>query len=122
MKVDKKTGTFRLILEKGYSEDEEIKRKHSSGTPSSGKKKRIPLIKRDLDARARIESFRAKFRLPLDEKLDGEASCFLWCPYNKAHASGRLFIGHNYACFESKVERLVAVIIPYSEMTVEIPK
>lgn len=47
--------------------------------------------------------FRAAFRLPLDEKLDGSTECTLWAPYNKQHVWGKMYLSTNYICFESEV-------------------
>lgn len=60
-------------------------------------------MKRDLDARAKSESYRLLFRLPSNEKLDGCIDCTLFTPYNKQHVSGCLFLSQNYICFESRV-------------------
>uniref|UniRef100_A0A672I233 TBC1 domain family member 9 n=1 Tax=Salarias fasciatus TaxID=181472 RepID=A0A672I233_SALFA len=70
---------------------------------------------RDLDARAKSERYRALFRLPKDEKLDGHTDCTLWTPFNKMHILGQMFVSTNYICFTSKEETLCSLIIPLRE-------
>lgn len=71
---------------------------------------------RDLDARAKSERYRALFRLPKDEKLDGHTDCTLWTPFNKMHILGQMFVSTNYICFTSKEENLCSLIIPLREV------
>lgn len=73
---------------------------------------------RDLDARAKSERYRALFRLPKDEKLDGHTDCTLWTPFNKMHILGQMFVSTNYICFTSKEEHLCSLIIPLREVGV----
>lgn len=75
-------------------------------------------LKRDLDARAKSERYRALFRLPKDEKLDGHTDCTLWTPFNKMHILGQMFVSTNYICFTSKEENLCSLIIPLREVTI----
>lgn len=72
---------------------------------------------RDLDARAKSERYRALFRLPKDEKLDGHTDCTLWTPFNKMHILGQMFVSTNYICFTSKEETLCSLIIPLREVS-----
>uniref|UniRef100_A0A8C2R8B1 TBC1 domain family member 9 n=1 Tax=Capra hircus TaxID=9925 RepID=A0A8C2R8B1_CAPHI len=72
----------------------------------------------DLDARAKSERYRALFRLPKDEKLDGHTDCTLWTPFNKMHILGQMFVSTNYICFTSKEENLCSLIIPLREVTI----
>lgn len=74
---------------------------------------------RDLDARAKNESYRATFRLPGDERLDGHTSCTLWTPFNKLHIPGQMFISSNYICFASKEEDACHLIIPLREVSTQ---
>lgn len=74
------------------------------------------LFFRDLDARAKSERYRALFRLPKDEKLDGHTDCTLWTPFNKMHILGQMFVSTNYICFTSKEENLCSLIIPLREV------
>lgn len=76
-----------------------------------------PPIPRDLDARAKNEYYRAMFRLPRDERLDGHTSCTLWTPFNKLHIPGQMFISSNYICFASKEEDGCHLIIPLREVS-----
>uniref|UniRef100_A0A5F8HEG7 TBC1 domain family member 9B n=1 Tax=Monodelphis domestica TaxID=13616 RepID=A0A5F8HEG7_MONDO len=80
--------------------------------------KNISALKRDLDARAKNECYRATFRLPKDERLDGHTDCTLWTPFNKMHIPGQMFISNNYICFASKEEEACYLIIPLREVTV----
>lgn len=77
---------------------------------------------RDLDARAKSERYRALFRLPKDEKLDGHTDCTLWTPFNKMHILGQMFVSTNYICFTSKEENLCSLIIPLREVNICICK
>uniref|UniRef100_A0A669BTN5 TBC1 domain family member 9 n=1 Tax=Oreochromis niloticus TaxID=8128 RepID=A0A669BTN5_ORENI len=74
-------------------------------------------LPKDLDARAKSERYRALFRLPKDEKLDGHTDCTLWTPFNKMHILGQMFVSTNYICFTSKEESLCSLIIPLREVT-----
>ncbi|XP_055453113.1 TBC1 domain family member 9B isoform X2 [Psammomys obesus] len=80
--------------------------------------KNISALKRDLDARAKNECYRATFRLPKDEQLDGHTGCTLWTPFNKLHIPGQMFISNNYICFASKEEDACRLIIPLREVTI----
>jgi hypothetical protein len=73
-------------------------------------------LKRDLDAKARSELFRNKFRLPSKEMLDGDVTCRLWTPYAKKYIKGKIYISKNYICFASKILRQVEVIIPIRDI------
>lgn len=81
----------------------------------------IPWFPRDLDARAKNECYRATFRLPRDERLDGHTGCTLWTPFNKLHIPGQMFISSNYICFASKEENACHLIIPLREVSPEAP-
>lgn len=74
-------------------------------------------VQRDLDARAKSERYRALFRLPKDEKLDGHTDCTLWTPFNKMHILGQMFVSTNYICFTSKEETMCSLIIPLREVS-----
>lgn len=76
---------------------------------------------RDLDARAKNEYYRATFRLPGDERLDGHTSCTLWTPFTKLHIPGQMFISGNYICFASKEEDACHLIIPLREVSTQPP-
>uniref|UniRef100_A0A8C3Q391 TBC1 domain family member 9 n=1 Tax=Chrysolophus pictus TaxID=9089 RepID=A0A8C3Q391_CHRPC len=81
-------------------------------------KHHMPTSLKDLDARAKSERYRALFRLPKDEKLDGHTDCTLWTPFNKMHILGQMFVSTNYICFTSKEENLCSLIIPLREVTI----
>ncbi|XP_076450712.1 TBC1 domain family member 9-like isoform X2 [Babylonia areolata] len=102
-----------LMFEGGFEEE-----KFSTPATSSKKKKKMSNLKRDLDAKARSERFRAAFKLPAQEKLDGDEECSLWTPFNKQYASGRLYLSQNFVCFTSKVVNLVTLVIPMSDILV----
>ncbi|KAK5896444.1 hypothetical protein CesoFtcFv8_009606 [Champsocephalus esox] len=80
--------------------------------------KNVSALKRDLDARAKNERYRAMFRLTQDERLDGHTDCTLWAPFAKMHVVGQLFISNNYICFNSREEDLCQLIIPLREVSV----
>ncbi|KAF6725520.1 TBC1 domain family member 9B [Oryzias melastigma] len=80
--------------------------------------KNVSALKRDFDARAKNEWYRAMFRLTHDERLDGHTDCTLWAPFAKMHVVGQLFISNNYICFNSKEEDLCQLIIPLREVSV----
>lgn len=96
-----------LISEETFEADAQLSRKLSCNAP-----KKLPLLKRDLDARAQSETYRTMFRLPLDERLDGSLECCLWTPYNKQAVRGKLYLSPNYICFESRVKNLVCLVLP----------
>ncbi|XP_064423030.1 TBC1 domain family member 9B isoform X2 [Latimeria chalumnae] len=100
-----------LLDNQAFSEDKSL--------PKSKKTlKNVSALKRDLDARAKNERYRATFRLPKDERLDGHTDCTLWIPYSKMHIMGRMFVSNNYICFASKEEDLCHLIIPLREVTI----
>lgn len=104
-----------LMLEGGFEEDKTILDRTKKKTP-----KRMSMVKRDLDARARSDAYRLAFSLPLSEKLDGDTECVMFTPYNKQNIWGRLYISQNYICFTSRVRGLVRMIIPLRDVnTVE---
>ncbi|XP_033985783.1 TBC1 domain family member 9 [Trematomus bernacchii] len=101
-----------LLDNKGFEQDRSLpKLKKKSLT-------KVSALKRDLDARAKSERYRAVFRLPKDEKLDGHTDCTLWTPFNKMHILGQMFVSTNYICFTSKEEMLCSLIIPLREVTI----
>uniref|UniRef100_A0A665UPU0 TBC1 domain family member 9 n=1 Tax=Echeneis naucrates TaxID=173247 RepID=A0A665UPU0_ECHNA len=67
-----------------------------------------------------LERYRALFRLPKDEKLDGHTDCTLWTPFNKMHILGQMFVSTNYICFTSKEETLCSLIIPLREVSLSV--
>ncbi|XP_078682548.1 TBC1 domain family member 9-like isoform X1 [Branchiostoma floridae x Branchiostoma belcheri] len=101
-----------LLSEEGFEEDRELPRRLKKLTP-----KKVSLLKRDLDARAKSEAYRTLFRLPLTEKLDGRTECTLWTPYNKRHIWGMLYVSPNYLCFMSRVANEVSLVIPLRDVS-----
>ncbi|XP_029453254.1 TBC1 domain family member 9 isoform X2 [Rhinatrema bivittatum] len=101
-----------LLDNEGFEQDRSL--------PKLKKKspKKVSSLKRDLDARAKSERYRAVFRLPKDEKLDGHTDCTLWTPFNKMHIAGQMFVSTNYICFSSKEENLCSLIVPLREVTI----
>ncbi|KAK7801608.1 hypothetical protein U0070_013144 [Myodes glareolus] len=100
-----------LLDSEGFLEDKALPR-------PTRPHKNISALKRDLDARAKNECYRATFRLPKDERLDGHTGCTLWTPFNKLHIPGQMFISNNYICFASKEEDACRLIIPLREVTI----
>nr|XP_044633458.1 TBC1 domain family member 9B isoform X2 [Equus asinus] len=100
-----------LLDNEGFLEDKALPR-------PSRPHRNISALKRDLDARAKNECYRATFRLPKDERLDGHTGCTLWTPFNKLHIPGQMFISSNYICFASKEEDACHLIIPLREVTI----
>ncbi|XP_022521449.2 TBC1 domain family member 9B isoform X2 [Astyanax mexicanus] len=80
--------------------------------------KNVSALKRDLDARAKNERYRALFRLTQDERLDGHTDCTLWTPFAKMHVVGQMFVSNNYICFASREEDLCQLIIPLREVSI----
>ncbi|KAM8786023.1 TBC1 domain family member 8 isoform 2-T2 [Rhynchonycteris naso] len=74
------------------------------------------ITKRDLEARAQNEFFRAFFRLPRQEKLHAVVDCSLWTPFSRCHTFGRLFASDSYICFASKEDGSCNVILPLREV------
>ncbi|XP_073405868.1 TBC1 domain family member 9 isoform X1 [Dendrobates tinctorius] len=101
-----------LLDNEGFEQDRSL--------PKLKKKspKKVSALKRDLDARAKSERYRALFRLPKNEKLDGHTDCTLWTPFSKRHIVGQMFVSTNYICFTSKEENLCSLIIPLREVTI----
>ncbi|XP_012588776.1 PREDICTED: TBC1 domain family member 9B isoform X2 [Condylura cristata] len=100
-----------LLDSEGFLEDKALPR-------PARPHRNISALKRDLDARAKNECYRATFRLPKDERLDGHTDCTLWTPFNKLHIPGQMFISGNYICFASKEEDACHLIIPLREVTI----
>ncbi|XP_063045871.1 TBC1 domain family member 9B [Engraulis encrasicolus] len=80
--------------------------------------KNVSALKRDLDARAKNERYRALFRLTQDERLDGHTDCTLWTPFAKMHVVGQMFVSNNYICFASREEDMCQLIIPLREVSI----
>ncbi|CAF0826405.1 unnamed protein product [Rotaria sp. Silwood1] len=78
----------------------------------------ISQLKRDFDAKSRNEAYRSRFRLPLNERLDGEIACHLWTPYNRSSISGKLYVSSNFICFASRLHRQVNLIIPFRDIII----
>ncbi|KAK2505426.1 hypothetical protein MC885_013431 [Smutsia gigantea] len=74
------------------------------------------ITKRDLEARAQNEFFRAFFRLPRREKLHAVMDCSLWTPFSRCHTAGRMFASDSYICFASKEDSCCNVILPLREV------
>ncbi|KFQ39713.1 TBC1 domain family member 8, partial [Mesitornis unicolor] len=74
------------------------------------------ITKRDLEARAQNEFFRAFFRLPRKEKLHEVVDCSLWTPFSRCHTAGRMYTSDSYICFASKENGCCNVIIPLREV------
>ncbi len=98
--------------EQPFEVDVELMLKTSRNVP-----RKASFLKRDLDARQQSELYRANFRLPSNEKLDGKLECILFTPYNKDMVRGLMYISPNYLCFASRVPNQVSLIIPMRDIT-----
>ncbi|EAT33625.1 AAEL014093-PA, partial [Aedes aegypti] len=67
---------------------------------------------RNLTTQQLSDEYRAHFRLPAAEILDGRISASLWTPYSKKHVSGNIYLSQGYMCFKSDVYGLVGLVIP----------
>ncbi|XP_045627810.1 TBC1 domain family member 8 isoform X5 [Ursus americanus] len=74
------------------------------------------ITKRDLEARAQNEFFRAFFRLPRQERLHDVVDCSLWTPFSRCHTVGRMFASDRYICFASREDGCCNVILPLREV------
>ncbi|XP_058523490.1 TBC1 domain family member 8 [Ochotona princeps] len=74
------------------------------------------ITKRDLEARAQNEFFRAFFRLPRKEKLRSVVDCSLWTPFSRCHTVGRMFTSDSYICFASREDGCCNVVLPLREV------
>ncbi|XP_077199647.1 TBC1 domain family member 8 isoform X1 [Paroedura picta] len=74
------------------------------------------ITKRDLEARAQNEYFRAFFRLPKKERLQEFLDCSLWTPFSRCHTAGRMYTSDSYVCFASKEDGCCNVLIPLLEV------
>ncbi|XP_055463316.1 TBC1 domain family member 8 [Psammomys obesus] len=74
------------------------------------------ITKRDLEARAQNEFFRAFFRLPRKERLHAVAECSLWTPFSRRHTAGRMFSSDSYICFASREDGCCNVVLPLREV------
>ncbi|XP_055603497.1 TBC1 domain family member 9 [Uranotaenia lowii] len=75
---------------------------------------------RDLTARQLSDEYRAYFRLPGSEILDGRIASSLWTAYGKKHVKGMIYLSQSYMCFKSDVYGLVGLVIPLNQiMSVE---
>ncbi|XP_004844505.1 TBC1 domain family member 8 isoform X2 [Heterocephalus glaber] len=74
------------------------------------------ITKRDLEARAQNEFFRAFFRLPRKEKLRAVVDCALWTPFSRCHTAGRMFTSNSYICFASREDGRCTVVLPLREV------
>nr|XP_055234404.1 TBC1 domain family member 8 isoform X3 [Gorilla gorilla gorilla] len=74
------------------------------------------ITKRDLEARAQNEFFRAFFRLPRKEKLHAVVDCSLWTPFSRCHTAGRMFASDSYICFASREDGCCKIVLPLREV------
>ncbi|XP_030776606.1 TBC1 domain family member 8 isoform X3 [Rhinopithecus roxellana] len=74
------------------------------------------ITKRDLEARAQNEFFRAFFRLPRKEKLHAVVDCSLWTPFSRCHTAGRMFTSDSYICFASREDGCCKIVLPLREV------
>uniref|UniRef100_A0A1B0B5L1 Rab-GAP TBC domain-containing protein n=1 Tax=Glossina palpalis gambiensis TaxID=67801 RepID=A0A1B0B5L1_9MUSC len=71
-----------------------------------------PTLCLDLVARQKSEEYRAYFRLPQREIIDGTIKANLWTPYSKSYVGGSIYLSNNFFCFSSDVKDFVSVVIP----------
>ncbi len=105
-----------MIDQEGFQEDSSLISKLSKNVP-----KKPSYLKRDFDARAHSEAYRAFFRLPGDEKLDGTVPCSIWDPAKKKSVNGTMYLSNNYVCFQSKVSKLFDESVEVSELLMTQP-
>ncbi|CAF1312878.1 unnamed protein product, partial [Rotaria sordida] len=104
----------KLLSQKGAFQEED----HFPAVTKKTAPKVMSQLKRDFDAKSRNEAYRYRFRLPLNERLDGEIGCHLWTPYNRSSIAGKIYISSNFICFSSKVYRQVNLIIPFRDIII----
>lgn len=88
---------------------------HTASTSRSATK---PFLLRDFTAQQHSIEYRAFFRLPSTEKLDGMVKANLWLHHSKRLASGTIYLSQNFLCFKSEVQGLVSLIIPLAKIGV----
>ncbi|RNA31980.1 TBC1 domain family member 9 isoform X2, partial [Brachionus plicatilis] len=98
------------------SKSQEFKKDLLPNLDKKSATKFVSHLKRDLDAKARSESFRTMFRLANAEMLDGNVICSIWAPYNKRYIRGKIYVSSNYVCFASKISKEVELIIPIRDI------
>lgn len=74
------------------------------------------VLLRDLTTRQLSDEYRAHFRLPAAEILDGRITASLWTPYTKKHVNGMIYLSQGYMCFKSDVYGLVGLVIPLNKI------
>ncbi|XP_065094119.1 TBC1 domain family member 9 [Ochlerotatus camptorhynchus] len=74
------------------------------------------VLLRDLTTRQLSDEYRALFRLPAVEILDGRITSALWTPYTKKHVNGMIYLSQGYLCFRSDVYALVGLVIPLNKI------
>lgn len=107
----------------------------------SGASKKSELL-RHLNTKQHSEQYRAYFRLPQGEILDGQikgkSACTkeiygfwandiiqyglivasLWLPYAKRYVSGTIFVSQHFLCFKSEIKDEVSLVIPFNTIQV----
>jgi len=104
-------GAKRIYSEPSFQKDDSLLKKKSKNVP-----KKSSFLKRDLDARKQTELYRHLFGLPNTDILDGKVPCALFTPYNKKYKFGTLYIGNQFACFNSHIPGLVSLVIPLKDV------
>lgn len=74
------------------------------------------VLLRDLTTRQWSDEYRAHFRLPATEILDGRITCSLWTPHTKKHANGMLYLSQSYPVQRDDQPNQIINVTPETEI------